>query len=272
MNLTKLTGTSRLLLVTVISTSGLRDGLTVRNLLLVEHNLDLLVVLQTPFQSAQVELSLTLNQCLTELLALLQNPCWVFLAHLLDGAHHLFTLRLVLWLNRADIAWFWIFHQVKAVFAVLANERVARANVFQLHGATDVTGHQLLNLGAVRTGADIKLGDTLLAATVDVQKVVAFVNLTAHHLEVLNATDVWLVGCLEEIKGSWTVGVWLHLFTIAGDGGWHLVNEWNHIAQELHQTVHAHVLGGADAEHREHAAGCQTLADAFTHLVNRQMI
>ena len=95
MNLSKLSGTSRLLLMTIVGTGCLGDGLTIRNLGFFKLNLNLLVVLQTPLQGAKVELSLTMNDGLTELFRLLNNPCRIFLTHLQQGCHEFLHLSLV---------------------------------------------------------------------------------------------------------------------------------------------------------------------------------
>ena len=81
-NLTKLSGTTTLFLVTVVCTCHLGNGLTIRYLRFTELHLYLLVVLQTPLQCAQMELTLTMHNGLAQLLGLLNNPCRVFLTHL----------------------------------------------------------------------------------------------------------------------------------------------------------------------------------------------
>ena len=103
--------------------------------------------------------------------------------------------------------------------------------------------------------------------TVGIHEVVAFLDRTAHHLEVLNLTDMWLDTCLEEIYRSRTSWIWNHLLTACVAHGWHLVNERNDIAKELHQSAYTHVLICADTEYRENAASSHTLADTFAHLV-----
>ena len=88
-NFTKLSGTTTLLLMTIFGTSHLGDSFTIRNLRFTKLHLNLLVVLQTPLQSTEVELTLTMNDSLAQLLRLLNNPCWVFLAHLKHSSHKL---------------------------------------------------------------------------------------------------------------------------------------------------------------------------------------
>ena len=199
-NLAELACTARLLLVAIVGTSSLRDGLAIWNLGLFEANLDFLVVFHAPFQGAQVELALTLHEGLLQFLRLFQNPGRVFLRHLLDGGHHLLGVALVLGLDGTDVLGVRIFDEVEAVFTVLAGQRVASAHVFQLHGAADVACHQFFHLDAVGSGTSENLCDALFRATVGVGQIVAFVHLARHHLEVLHTTDVWLVGSLEEVE------------------------------------------------------------------------
>ena len=47
-----------------------------------------------------------------------------------------------------------IFNEVETVVAILAVERIARMHVFQLHGAADVAGAELVDLDTVLSGAN----------------------------------------------------------------------------------------------------------------------
>ena len=78
MHLTKLSGTTALFLMTVFSLCLLGDRLTIRNLRLFKSHRYLLIVLQAPFQRAQVELTLSMHDGLPEFFALLHHPCRVF--------------------------------------------------------------------------------------------------------------------------------------------------------------------------------------------------
>ena len=84
---TKLSGTTRLFLVAIVGARSLCDGFAIRNLGFNVFYRNLLVVLQTPFQCAQVELTLTVHNGLAQFLRLLNHPCGVFLAHLQQSGH-----------------------------------------------------------------------------------------------------------------------------------------------------------------------------------------
>ena len=112
--LTKLTGTTRLLLVTVVGTGRLGDGLAVRNTRLLELNHDLLVVLQTPLQRTQVELTLTVDNGLTQLLRLVDHPRGILFAHPVEHRHHLFGLGLVDRLDGTRILGVGVFDKVES--------------------------------------------------------------------------------------------------------------------------------------------------------------
>ena len=58
MNLTKLSGTTRLLLVAIVCVSVFRDGFTVRNTWRVEFDFQFIIVLDTAFVGVRVELVL----------------------------------------------------------------------------------------------------------------------------------------------------------------------------------------------------------------------
>ena len=94
-HLAELACTARLLLVAIVGTGCLGDGLAIGNLGLVERDLNLFVVLHAPLQGAQVELTLAVHEDLLQFLRLLNLPRGVFLAHLLQGVHHLLRLGLV---------------------------------------------------------------------------------------------------------------------------------------------------------------------------------
>ena len=253
--------------MTIVGTCHLRDGLTIRNLGLDILNLDLLVVLHTPFQGAQVELSLTMNDDLAKLFRLLYNPCGVFLTHLGQGHHHLLGLGLVDGLDGARILRIRILDEVVAPLAVLAVEGIACLHVLQFHGTADITSLELVYRDTVGTCTCIDGADALLRTTVRVGQVVATLHSATHHLEILYLTDMRLYACLEEIERCRTCGIGSDLLATGVAYLRHLAHERNNIAQELHQTAHTHILACADAEHGEDRTGYQTLADTFAHLV-----
>ncbi len=82
---------------------------------------------------------------------------------------------------------------------------------------------------------------------------------------------MWLHTCLEEVNALRTIAVGGNLLAIRILYLWHVVYERNHVAKELHETTHAHVLACANAEYREDAPGNQSLANTLTHLVFRKM-
>ena len=266
-NFTKLSGTTALLLVAIVSACSLGDCLTIRNALLIELDVDLIDVFETPLQGAQVELSLSVHQDLTQLLALFNFPSGVFLTHAVEGRHHLFGFGFVQGTDGTCILGVGIFNKVEAVVAVLAVERVARAHIFQFDGATDVAGLQTFHLLAVGSGTNKDLCHALFRTSVGIGQIVAFFQRSAHHLEVLHFTDVRFYTGLEEIDGSRSVNCGGHFHTACVVHRGHFVHERNHVAEEFHQTTHTHVFAGAHAEHGEDAARNHTLADTFAHLV-----
>ena len=80
-NLTELTGTTGLFLVTIVSARSLSDGLAIWNLRLLKNDRHLIVVLQTPLERTKVELTLTADDHLAQFFRLLYDPCRVFLMH-----------------------------------------------------------------------------------------------------------------------------------------------------------------------------------------------
>ncbi len=102
-HLAELAGTARLLLVAIVGTCHLRDGLTIGNLRLDILDFNLLVVLHPPLQRTQVELALSVDNNLAQFLRLLNHPCGILLTHLGQGHHHLLGLGFVYGLDGARI-------------------------------------------------------------------------------------------------------------------------------------------------------------------------
>ena len=98
-NLTKLSSTTRLLLMAIFSLGALSDSLTIWNLRFNVFHLNLFIILQTPLECAQMELTLSMNDYLTKLLALLNYPCRILLTHSGQSSHKLFSLSLILSLD-----------------------------------------------------------------------------------------------------------------------------------------------------------------------------
>ena len=263
----ELAGAAALLLVAIVGTCGLGEGFAVGDALGIELYGNLVEVLQAPLERAEVELALSLHENLAQFLALLHLPSGVFLAHTAEGSHHLFGVGFIDGTDGAGNLGVGVFDEVEAVVAVLGVEGVARAHILELHGTTDVAGGELFHFLTVGTGADEELGHAFLRAAVSVVEVVAFAYRTAHHLEVLHFADVRFHAGLEEVDGSGGFGVEGHLFAAGIVDGRHFVYEGNHVAEELHETAHAHVLGSTHAEYGEDAAGHHALADTFAHFV-----
>ena len=153
------------------------------------------------------------------------------------------------------------------MFAALTIERVAGAHILEFHCATNVTSRKLTHLFAVSTRANEELCHTFLRTAVGILQIVTFFHHTAHHLEVLNFTDVRFNASLEEIDAGGCVFHWRHCLTARVVHRGHFVYIRHHVAQEFHQATHAHIFSCANAEHGEDAASHHTLADAFTHFV-----
>ena len=272
MNFTKLTCATALLLVAIVGASCLRNGFAIGNALFVELHGNLVEILQTPFEGAQVEFALSVHENLAQFLALLNFPRGVFLTHTGKGGHHLFGVGLVDGTDGARKLGVGIFDKVKAMVAVFAVEGIARAHVLEFDGTADIACHELFHLLTISTCTDKQLGNTFARTAVGVGQVVAFVEHTAHHLKILYFTYVGLYACLKEINAGGTVlgGNYFLAAGIVHLG--HFVHEGNHVAKELHQSAHTHILACTHAEHGEDAARHHTLANTFAHLVFGQLL
>ncbi len=219
-----------------------------------------------------MQFALAMNKQLAQLLRLLDDPRRVFQVHTRQGLHQLLVVRLVYGRYCPRIFRRRIFHEVELAVIIDRIQRVARAHILQLDATADVARLQLLDLVAVGTRADIERGQMLLRATFGIDQVVALLDRAAHNLEILHFADVRFDAGLEEIEAG--CGRWIQLDLLAARvvGRWHFIDKRDNIAQELHQSVNAHILAGAHAEHRENVARHQALADALAQLIFGQRV
>ena len=151
-----------LLLVAIFSLCLLGNGFTIRYACFLEYGLDLLVVLQTPLQSAQVELALSLHDGLAQLFALLDNPRWVFLAHLQQGSHELFGFLRVHRLDGTHIFRVRILDEIEVLLYTLTVQCIASLDVFQLHRTANIACIELLDGDTVGSRTSKQLANALL--------------------------------------------------------------------------------------------------------------
>ena len=128
----------------------------------------------------------------------------------------------------------------------------------------------MIHGNAVGSSAGEYLSYALFGAAIGVGQVIAWAYATTHHLEVAHFSDMGLHACLEEENAFRAIAVGGYLFAAGVVHHWHLAHERHHVAQEFHESAHAHVLFCADAEHGEDGAGHQAFSDAFAHLVYGQ--
>ena len=244
--------------MTILGTSLLGNGLTIWDARLLEDYIELFVVLQTPLQGTEGELTLTANDHLAQLLALI---------HLEKSSHQLLCILGIDSLDSTRVLRIRILDEIEAPLSTLSIQGIARLHVLHLHGTTDITGIQLIYRYTVGTSAGINLSDTFLGTTVRIGQVITTLDRTTHHLEVANLADMWLQTSLEEVNTLRTIGIWSNFLTTGIMQLRHLAYERNNVTQELHQAVNAHRLTSANAEYREDAAGYQTLADTLAEFI-----
>ncbi len=218
MNLAKLACTARLLFVAIVGTGSLGDCLAIRYLGLLEDDGELVVVLDTPLEGAQVELALTREDGLLELLALLDNPCGILLVHAGEDGHEFLGVALgdgtdgTLIFGRGEL------DEVKLIFTTFLVESVACAHILKLHGCTDVTGHNAVNGSLGLATHAINLGEALLGVACHVFEIVTGLESAAHDLEIAHLADVGLDGGLEHKNAERAIGVGLDFISGEIDG------------------------------------------------------
>ena len=115
--------------MTIVGTGSLGNCLAIRNARLVVDDVQFIVVLKQPLQRAEVELTLSVDNNLTELLRLLDDPRLILLVQTVAGSHHLLGVSLVLGTDSTGVLGVRIDNEVEQVVGILAVEGVACLNV-----------------------------------------------------------------------------------------------------------------------------------------------
>ena len=255
----------------IVCSRCLGDSLAIRNLRLHEFDGEFVVVLYTPFEGAEVEFTLTLDNHLLKLFALFPDPCRILLMHTGEDYRKLLGIRLGYRFHGTGILGCRILDEVEFIFAAFLVQSVACVHIFQLHGSTYVTGFQFIGSLTDLSANGVNLCQTLFGAlTGNILHVIAGMQGAAHYLEVAYFADVRFYGSLEHEDAQRAVGFWFYLLAVDCFGRRHIGYERTYIAQELHHTANAHILDSADDEYGIDAAVDETFADTFAHFVFAQ--
>ena len=252
--------------MTIVRTSCLGDRLTIWDLRLKELNHHLIVVLQTPFEGTQVELTLTGNDHLTKLFGLLYYPSRIFFVHTGQESCQFLSVGLGYRLDCTAVTRLRINDRSILVVTLFRIQRVTRTSIFELHSSTDVTCLQFIYGSTDRTGYLIELRDTLFRAALHVQKIIAVTHGSLHYAEVVHLTDVRLNGCLKDIQTRRSRSVRTDLLAV-NRRITELCRARSHTVQEVHQTTNTHIFETRAADNRIHRTvrinALQTLHDLF---------
>ena len=265
--LTKLSCTTRLLLVAIVGTGCLGDCLTIWNLRLLEVDHEFLVVLDAPLECTQVELTLSFHDSLLQLLRLLNNPSGIFTVHTSEDFAELLGIGLILRLDGTRIFRLGIFDEIEYILTTLVVKSVACLHVLHLNCCTYISCNELINRSLDLSAHAVYLCQTLAVAFCHICEVGSCTECSRHHLEIRYFTNVWLNGCLEHHEAERSVCIGLHLCSVGCARCRHLIDKWYHVAKELHHAANTHILQCAHAEYRIDTAVNESLADSFTHLV-----
>ena len=129
MNLAKLACTATLLFVTIVGACCFGDCLTIRYSWLVKHDRKLIIVLDTPFESAEMELSLAGKYGLLELLGLLDHPSRILLVHTGKNGHEFLGITFGDRAYGAAVFGFGETDEIKLPFTILGIESVAGTDI-----------------------------------------------------------------------------------------------------------------------------------------------
>ena len=160
MYFTKLTCTTRLFFMAIVCTSRLRNSFTIRDSRLFILDLQFFIIFQTPLQRTQVELTLSVNNSLTQLFGLLYHPSRIFLTHAVKDNHHFFRIGFIQRLDSTRVFRIRILNKIETVFSAFTIQSISGMHIFQFHGTANITGYHFFYLDTVSTRTGIYLGDT----------------------------------------------------------------------------------------------------------------
>ena len=264
MHFTELACTSGLLLVTVVCDSNLGDGLPVGNLRREHLDLDLVLVLESPSDDIDVLLALSLEDSLLEFLGVFNYDGRVFCRHLCQSLTHLFLVLLLLCLDGCtELGCRELDMLIRDVASRLCKCHIGLCRP-ELDSTSDVSGKQVRDFLFLLSCHGIDGGNPLLVASLGVLEILTFRQLSRHHLEICNLTEMRLHCRLIYEECSRGILLALHLVSVLC----HCLpvsRRRSHLDGELHEPLDSYVLLCRQAEHRQHlaclASDAYTLAD-----------
>ena len=192
MYLTKLTCTTRLLLVTIVGLSNLSNSLTIWNLRCEELHLNLALCRDAVTQDIEVVLTLTLNNSLLQLLRVLNKDSWILETSVEQQLTELLLVRLYLSLNSSTVARLWEYDRLQSDRCRWCSQSIVCLCALQLNGATDITCRKLGNLDTVLTSNGKQLREFLLVACTRVHQLHTLGQLTTNYAEVVDFANMSL--------------------------------------------------------------------------------
>jgi len=269
MHLTKLTSTTRLLLVAVVGLSYLCNCLAIWNLWCEVLDFELVIVSQAALNDIEVMLTLTLNDGLLQLLRVLNQDSWVLILNIVQQLAELLLVALLLSLDSCAVARLWEYDRSYA-YVLTCGQSIVCASTLQLNCATNVTCRQLSNLDTVLTCNCEELRELLLITCAAIDKLHTLGNLTTNYAEICNLADVLLNLALEDECNSWLSLVGCQILTLdscelrsGSRSSWARSN----IDDELHQTLCTDVALTACTEDRHNLAVCNAQLQTRTDIV-----
>ena len=270
MHLTKLTSTTRLLLVAIVGLSHLRNRLTIGDLRRDVLEIDLVLRSDARAQDIQVVLTLTLNDGLLELLRVVYQDRGILVLGIVENLTQLLLVALLLALNGSTVARLGEGDRLDRHHIGSSREGIVGLRALELHGATDVTSRELGYLHTVLTSYGEELRDLLLVLRAGIHHLATLGQLTADHTEIGDLANVLLNLALEDEchGGSRLVGY--DLGTLGREECGSLQRARSDIDDELHQTLRTDVALTAGAEDRHHLAVGHTNLQTGADIVLRQ--
>ena len=197
MNLTELTCTAGLFLVTVVCNSNLCNGLSVRDFWSHKINLKFIYVIEFPLENVDVMLSLSAEDGLFQLLRVLYNNCRILCRSTVEKFSEFLLILLLLSLDCCTELRLREFGRCKCVLAT-CTEGLTNLNALKFNGATYITGLHLRNLLSLLSCSCIDNGNSLFITGLRIIKIHTLFESTGHNFEVSNISQVLLQSGLVE--------------------------------------------------------------------------
>ncbi len=267
MNLTELTGTARLLLMTIVGRRHLGDGLAIGDARREVLYVDLVIVIKTPLENIEMMFALTMYNSLFKLLGVFHHYGGVFEMSLGQCVAELLLVGRLEGLYRGTETMFGEFYRLYDTVEPGSGESTVDLGALQLDGTPYIARRQLRHLHTILAHRQEYLRNLLLGTVLGIGKLHTLGKSTGDDTEERYLAQMRLVDNLIREYHGRTVRLRLHLAAVHRLEVGCLEGTGSHTRTELHKTFGAYVLERRTAEYRYEVTTRNTPLEAASYLV-----